>query len=808
MSQRLDIPHAPTPLAERRRGSRGLARADSPASPDPRRRPRVDAASGYPAGGRADAPAAQASTNPLLVLWGLGILLAAYVVTALLRSSGQVYPWLDRYGVAGFGFAAAAVCLWRAHTHALNRGAVTFLGLALVSWSTGELLASILALSGAETATPSIADVFFLLFYPLTYVALTLLVQARIGRLGRPNWLDGVVAGLGAAALCATFAFRNLVQMTSGSHLQSVVNLAYPVGDLLLLLLVIGGTVLLGAQASAGWYVAAVGLIAIVGGDTANLLVSPRAQGPLGGSLAMVAWPAAIYLLSLSMWTSPRPTDPLRISRAPGFLAPGLAAVAALVILISGNLGRVTDVAVALAVVTLVAVGVRVGLSAQELRRLTEERHRQANTDELTGLANRRHLSHILDAFFAEEADNEGSPRRLAFLFVDLNHFKEINDSLGHPAGDELLRQLGPRLRQTVGAGGTVVRLGGDELAILLLDAGPEAAADVAERVTESLAAPFALRSVETSVSASIGIALYPDDALDGAVLMWSADVAMYRAKLSGDAYVFYDPSLDGLNNHIHLLDDLSDAVRNGELVLHFQPQMDLSSGAVSGVEALVRWPHPHLGLVPPVKFLPLAEEAGLMAPLTAWVMEAALRQCARWRRDGRDLTVSVNVSASNLLDEGLVELVERLLERYGLPSHCLVVEVTESVIIREFDRAGTVIRRLRDLGVLVSIDDFGAGVTSLAYLSGLPVSELKLDRAFLAGVTDTEGPRTLELVRATINLGHEMGLRVVAEGIEDAATLARLVELGCDLAQGDYISRPVPADELPPVGAAPVPLA
>ena len=802
----LDIADVSPSLTERRSGSRARA-GDTPRDLVPARAPlgRDRRAATHASSA---APSAPASTKPLLILWGLGILLATYVVTALLRSSGQVYPWLDRYAVAVFGFTAAAVCLWRAHTHAVNRIAVTFLGLALVSWSTGELLASILSIQGAETATTSIADVFFLLFYPLTYVALTLLIQSRVGRLGRPNWLDGVVSGLGAAALCATFAFRNLEQMTSGSHLQSVVNLAYPVGDLLLFLLVIGGTVLLGAQASAGWYVAATGLVAIVGGDTANLLVSARAQGPLGGTLSMVAWPAAVYLLSLSMWTSSRPSDPLRVSRAPGFLAPGLAAIAALVILISGNVGRVTDVAVALAVVTLVAVGVRVGLSARELRRLTEERHRQANTDELTGLANRRHLAHILDAFFAEEADGDGSARRLAFLFVDLNHFKEINDSLGHPAGDELLRQLGPRLSETVGSGGTVVRLGGDELAILLLDAGPDSAAEVAERVTAAIAAPFALRSVETSVSASIGIALYPDDATDGAVLMWSADVAMYRAKLGGDPFVFYDPSLDGLNNHIHLLDDLSDAVRNGELVLHFQPQMDLATGAVSGVEALVRWPHPHLGLVPPVKFLPLAEEAGLMAPLTAWVMEAALRQCALWCREGRDLTVSVNVSASNLLDDGLVELVERLLERYGLASRSLVVEVTESVIIKEFDRAGAVIRRLRDRGVLVSIDDFGAGVTSLAYLSSLSVSELKLDRAFLTGVTDAEGPRTLELVRATINLGHEMGLRVVAEGIEDAATLARLTELGCDLAQGDYIARPVPAHELGPLEqpAAPLP--
>jgi len=428
---------------------------------------------------------------------------------------------------------------------------------------------------------------------------------------------------------------------------------------------------------------------------------------------------------------------------------------------------------------------------------VTEERHRQAQTDELTGLGNRRHLLHVIDTYFADFNDPWTQERTLAFLYIDLNHFKEINDSFGHPAGDELLRQLGPRLMRAVPTSGSVFRLGGDELAVLLVDVDAEGAARVAESILAEVVEPFYLQKMSASVGASIGIALSPQDATEGIGLMWCADTAMYRAKLGGVPHVFYDQVVDGDEQQLDLVDELRDAVEGGQFVLHYQPQLDLRTGEVLAVEALIRWPHPRLGLVPPLTFIPLAENSGLMQAITAWVLGEAMAQCARWRDGGRMLAVSVNITTTNLLEEGFTDLVVRLLQQNNLPGEALVIEITETSIITDFARSKAVIERLRDLDIVVSIDDFGAGFTSLAYLSSLAVGELKLDRTFITGLSGEGKERDLELVRATIQLGHDMRLRVVAEGIEDEDTLKLLNELGCDLAQGYYISRPMPANKL-----------
>ncbi len=798
----LSVTEERSPVKERRRGSRSrgvasaLAAELANALAERDARPRLT---------RTERPAGSHRNLGVRRFYVLmGLLLVAYLVSLLARSPNQQWLWLDGWAVFGFEAVVSIACIYRGLSRRPGRAAVLLLGFALLSWAIGDFFLSLESVGGATPPTPSVADVFYLLFYPLAYAATMLMLQRGLGRLSRPNWLDGVVAGLGAAALCATFAFHSIVHLTGGDPIATTVNLAYPIGDLLLLILVIGGTVLLGSRASGSWYVLAAGLTVIVAGDTFNLFQSSSLAMRFGQDVATVgadvnalAWPTAILLISMSVWLPPRHLDPLRTERTAGFLLPGVAACAGLVILVVGTVQGISRVALVLAVATLVTVGVRLALSAHSLRLLTEERHRQANTDELTGLGIRRQLAHILEEFFSDDANVLTDPRYLAFLFVDLNHFKEINDSFGHPAGDELLRQLGPRLTAAVGSSGTVTRLGGDELAVVLLDADASEAARVAERVVEAIETPFALHKISATVGASIGIALFPGDAVDGPSLMWSADVAMYRAKLSHKPYIFYDQELDGGENQVQLLDELTSAVHSGGFVLHYQPQLDLNTGKILAVEALIRWPHPQLGLIPPLKFLPLAEDAGLMGPLTAWVLEEAIGQCAKWRRDGRDLSVSVNISTSNLLQNGFVELVEGLLGRFEVPAENLVIEITETTIMEDFERSRNVIRQLRDLGVVVSIDDFGAGFTSLAYLSSLAVGELKLDRTFITGLSAHEGGRDLELVRATINLGHEMGLRVVAEGIEDLGTLDLLNDLGCDLAQGYYISRPTPAEDL-----------
>ncbi len=278
----------------------------------------------------------------------------------------------------------------------------------------------------------------------------------------------------------------------------------------------------------------------------------------------------------------------------------------------------------------------------------------------------------------------------------------------------------------------------------------------------------------------------------------------MYRAKLQGARFAVYEPTFGGDGNRLQLADDLSDAIASDSLVLHYQPQLDLGRDQVGTVEALVRWRHPDLGLIPPLTFLPLAEEAGLMARVTGWVLRSALTECSAWRRRGLQLRVAVNVSTGDLLDPAFPDLVSSMLCAHGVPATSLLLEITETGIIEEFDRAGAAVSRLRELGVGVSIDDFGAGFTSLAYLTRLEVCELKLDRSFIAPLAGGARTRTAELVGATIDLGHALGLRVVAEGVEDAAALALLVELGCDVAQGYAIGRPVAAAELAFDGAPP----
>ena len=503
--------------------------------------------------------AARANTRWVVVTYALlGLLLVAYMISLIVRSPNQQWLWLDGWLLTCFELVVTIMCLYRGRRRGPGRAVPLVMGLALLCWTLGDFVLSWESLGGKTPPNPSGADVLYLMFYPLAYVATVLLLQRGLGRLARPNWLDGVVAGLGGAALCSAFAFHSIHHLTGGSSLATAVNLAYPVGDLMLLLLAIGGTVLLSGRGSAQWYLLAAGLAVIVIGDTFNLVGSSAGLTTrFGTDFNQVAWPTAIFLMSLSVWVPARHTDPLRPQKVSSFTFPGIAAFGGLFILVYGTIRHISSVALWLAVATLLTVGVRLAISARSLRILTEERNRQAHTDELTGLGNRRQLSQVLDLFFDEQATEDAAPREMAFLFVDLNHFKEINDSFGHPAGDELLRQLGPRLVKAVGSSGSVVRLGGDELAVVLMDADAGDAVEVAQRIIAEINEPFMLNKIKATVGASIGIALVPANAMDGSALMWCADVAMYRAKLGNAPYVFYDQEIDGGEDQPNLLDEL-----------------------------------------------------------------------------------------------------------------------------------------------------------------------------------------------------------------------------------------------------------
>ena len=430
--------------------------------------------------------------------------------------------------------------------------------------------------------------------------------------------------------------------------------------------------------------------------------------------------------------------------------------------------------------------------SRRETVAQAERNRQQALHDALTGLPNRTLLRQRADdALTGPDADAVG------LMLIDLDRFKEINDALGHAYGDVVLQAVADRLRATVRGSDTVARLGGDEFAILLSSVGDEESArQLADRALVAMEAPIEVDGVSLDVDASIGIALSGVHGHDVESLLQNADIAMYSAKDRGLGVCVYDASLnDHSPERLGLLGQLRRAIDTGELVLHFQPKVALPGVDVCGVEALVRWEHPERGLVPPGDFIPLAERTPLIRPLTRYVLDAALEQCARWREAGRVPAVAVNVSPRNLLDDHFVEEVQELLARWRVPASSLELEVTESAITADPDRARRILTRLADCGVTLSIDDFGAGYTSLAQLKDLPVHQLKIDRSFVARMA--ADPSNALIVRSVVELGHNLGLTTVAEGVEDETTCDSLGAMGCDVAQGYYVCRPMAAEPL-----------
>jgi len=436
-------------------------------------------------------------------------------------------------------------------------------------------------------------------------------------------------------------------------------------------------------------------------------------------------------------------------------------------------------------------VGIQTDVTARI--HLREELQHQALHDALTGLPNRllfhdRARQALLGALHAGES--------LALLLLDLDGFKEVNDTFGHHVGDLLLQRVAERLQGGLREGDTVARLGGDEFAVLLPGDDRDGAGVTAAKIVEMLAAPIVVGGHTVRTRASIGIALYPDQGADADVLLRQADVAMYAAKRAKSGVAVYDPALD---RHAParqaLIEELRAAIEGGGLCLHYQPMVDLTIGRVSRVEALARWPHPRRGLIPPDQFIPLAEQAGLIGPLTRWVVEEALRQWGVWQRAGLPLGVNVNLSLLNLHDATLVADIAGLLVAHTVAPVTLRLELTASAIITDMAHTATVLARFTALGVGIAIDDYGTGYSSLAYLQRLPIDELKIDQSFVRHLTTNETDATI--MASTIGLAHSLGLRVVAEGAEDAATVTRLAALDCDAVQGYYYSRPLPPHAL-----------
>jgi diguanylate cyclase (GGDEF)-like protein len=604
------------------------------------------------------------------------------------------------------------------------------------------------------------------------------------------GWIDGMLAGAGLgsmATLLVTFV-HGPTQSMSQERLFSIVAITSQC-------LIIGGAIAI--TASNGWrlqpvWLAILGTQVVGVGMHSVLLDMLRLPGPQEQALGEFIWFIESAGLLIAAWSA----DPEARAGTTRRLAAWSAAAMPLIGLVSTAavlsvlvFTTVPGPAIVPAVVASLLATMRI-LQAIRGAETSRELRTLATTDELTGLANRRQLYLRADDLLTRRSGGSHT-----LLLLDLNAFKEVNDSLGHPVGDALLVRLGARLSSALPDDALLARLGGDEFAILLPDAGAKAAEGAAEDVRAALRAPFSVQGVRLQIGVSIGSARFPEDGRTAIELLSRADVAMYTAKRSGKFFQHYAPELESDTlDRLELLADLETALSDGQFECLYQPKMDLETGKIVSAEALVRWRHPERGLLTPAAFLDLVEQTGALPALTGVVLDQALAAAAQWHRYGYDLTVAINVGAADLLD---VRLASRVLERLAfnrLPLDAVIIEVTENAFI-DAAPSERMVHELRAAGIRIAIDDYGAGYSSLARLRSLHADELKLDRSLVAAMTGD--PDAAAVVRSSVQLAHSLHMKLVAEGVEDLETLDLLTDFGCDEAQGYYIAKPLAADEV-----------
>jgi len=735
----------------------------------------------------------------LLAGFGLGVVLLVgqfVAITPAGRSWMNGHSSVNEILQDAVYLLAALLVLTRAVVVGQDRGAWLLMAGGLSAYAAGTVYWVAVIAKLDPPPFPSVADAMWLGYYPFAYAAVVRLLRARKSRIGASTWLDGLIASACAAAFASVMFLTGFAGDSGGSVWSTVVSLAYPIADIVL------AGVLLGAWALSGWRTERVWMLLLAGmgiNTTANAIhVFETARGTyIPGGWTDALWSVALAVMVVAAWQSPeRSSDRPPVRALVGVALPAVLACASMGLLLYGSwrydmLPRTSS---GLAAAAIAAAIVRMLLTVRAVEALADAR-RQARTDDLTELPNRRLFVEAID----RDLHRRDTQAAMAVAIVDLDRFKEINDSFGHHLGDRLLQMVSARLAEAFGDAGVLARLGGDEFGVLMPAAEVDRAVATATGLLAALRRPFDLEQIALHIDASIGVAVFPDHGTDRSTLLRHADSAMYAAKRdhSGVAVATGGADDDTGRRRLTTLEELRTGLDRGELILHYQPQMHLGSGAMSGVEALVRWNHPCRGLVYPDGFLSLAEHAGLMGRLTMQVLEMALEQCRAWRADGLALTVAVNLSASNLQDAALPGDVADALARHGVPPSALHLEVTEEVLMRDAARATEVLSELRAMGIRLAVDDYGTGYSSLAYLRALPVDDLKLDRAFVAHC-DTD-PRSAAIVKSTVELAHNLDMNMIAEGVENESVLDRLREWDCDLVQGYHLSRPQPPDRLTP---------
>lgn len=727
--------------------------------------------------------------------WVMGLeLLGIFCAVGLALAGVSLRPSLIIALSLSCIWTATALCWVAAFRVRIQRPEVLLAAAAVTSWTAGCTYYAVLQTDTGSVPYPSGADVGAVLFYALLAAALGVVVRRPVQRVGSSVWWAAAVGSLGAAAVLAVALDPVLELPRTGLRpLASLALALYPLCDLLLVVAVGGVAALGGVRMGSRWGLLVAGLFCFAVTDVVYSL--RMATGSYAfGTPSDLGWGLGMVLMA--WWVDgaagvSRVTRPPTANGAMSLAVSSGATLAGLWVLLLNNWVPVSALALSLATVTLVAAAVRSEYAFRLVARLADQRRLAATTDELTGLPNRRALTAEAEARFASRPE-----RRQALLVLDVDKLKEVNESLGHLAGDEVLARLGATLQAELSDGDLLARLGSDEFAVLLDDAARDESVAVAVRLQTALQKPLDLQSIALHWSVSIGVSLYPDDGLDVETLLRKASVAMHKGKASLTGHHVYSSADDAADaTRLLMVEGLRTALATGQLTLHYQPKIDLATGDVRSVEALVRWEHPTRGLLYPDSFLPLVEEFALMPSLTQAVLAMVLDQIVAWTARGRPIPVSVNLSASSLLDDNLPEQVTAMLSSRGIPPHMLQLEITEEFLMADRGRARSILTRLRDSGVEISVDDYGAGYSSLSYLLDLPVDELKLDRSFVVEMADNA--RSAALVASTIALAHSLDLRMVAEGVETGIVFAELRRLGCDQGQGFFMSRPMPAAEL-----------
>jgi len=670
-----------------------------------------------------------------------------------------------------------------------------------LSWTIGDALYGWFEDVALTAPFPSLADVPYLAAYPLLAAGLLVLAQSRGTGKGSAALLDTAILTVGLGLPYWIFLIAPAWSAEAEPLLTRLVGAAYPFGDVLLIAMLMrlstGGR---WGNASSRLVTGSIGIVLVADTTFAISAFLPAFAAythlfDFGWLTAYVLWGAAALHPSMAALSTPAPERAESTSAARMVMLAAAVAIGPAILTIEMILAIPLDnLLVAISSGLMVPlVLVRMIRMVHQLENQAERLERLAETDYVTGLANSRHFVDRLDEFLGAT-----HPKVAGFLLINLERFSETSDTLGHRTGEAILHAVSVRLSELTDGRALLARMGSDTFGVLdpSITSGEEAAR-AAVRIREALERPIQLSDLIVSVEVSVGALILPEDGADTERALLRADVALSVARARSEHTARYGIEMESGDTLAPLvIGELREAIVHGDLVVHYQPQVQIHSGRVLGVEALVRWQHPRHRLLGPDTFIPSAEQTGLVRPLTQYVLDSALQQCALWQHEGLDLTVAVNLSARNLFDPRLVHDVRSALRRHGLPARSLELEITETSAMVDPRRSIEILGALARMGVKLSIDDYGTGHSSLAYLQELPVSRLKMDRSFVTGMVDDEA--NAAIVRSTIDLARVLQFEIIAEGVEDDATLLRLRAMKCNDAQGFGLGRPVAAPLIP----------